>query len=256
MAFSLTPTAGAVVGGTRVSIRSAPWTVLVRQAIGNDFLICTGAVLDRTHVVTAAHCIFTPNNRRAAVMSVSVAVGISNFASRVAGDALQRRNVSATRVDPGYLRSRTVADDVAVLTLAQPLDLARGTVVAASLPAANSSIPAGKAGELFGFGRESGTSQPNGSLNELRLTIDPKGTRGTNHSTTVMPRYAANAFCASSPSGAICLGDSGAALVRPGTRTIIGIASGGPEACAPGNHSIYGYAASGEILAFIRSAER
>ena len=250
--------APAVVGGTPIRIQSAPWVVLVRQVVtspkvGQAVEICSGAVVDSTHVLTAAHCVFDLNGARARTSALSIVAGVSNVFRPRAGDVPQERPVSAVRVDSGYGRSHTVADDVAMLTFSSPLDLAGRTVRAAVLPRGGGSFPAGAPVELAGFGRESPSAQPNGTLNELRLTVDPRGTCGTNHSTTVMRRYSAIALCASSTAGSICLGDSGAALVRAGTRTIVGIASGGPEACAAGNHSIYAFAATPEIAAFIRA---
>ena len=68
-----------------------------------------------------------------------------------------------------------------------------------------------------------------------------------------MPRYAAVTLCAHAPDAAICLGDSGAALVVPGTRVILGIASGG-TVCEAGRDAVHTFIGARAIAGFIRSA--
>ena len=48
-----------VFGGTAIDARSAPWAAAVVQKLptGHGFL-CSGSIIDSTHVVTAAHCVF------------------------------------------------------------------------------------------------------------------------------------------------------------------------------------------------------
>src|SRR5689334_8011829 len=61
-----------VVGGVDTPITSAPWQVLVYVNFGG-WSYCGGAILDATHVVTAAHCAHTNiENPNSAVLSPSV----------------------------------------------------------------------------------------------------------------------------------------------------------------------------------------
>src|SRR6266404_516149 len=73
--------AGRVVGGTMIQIQSAPWTVFVTYHFGSTGAVCTGSVLDASHILTAAHCLYDPSGILAQPSSVSVQAGVSNFAS-------------------------------------------------------------------------------------------------------------------------------------------------------------------------------
>jgi hypothetical protein len=120
---------------------------------------------------------------------------------------------------------------------------------------AGSRYPAGASVELAGFGRESAGASPNGSLDEVMLRVDKAGTCGSDHTSGAFPRYAPVVLCARAVRGAICLGDSGGALVAPGTRTVVGIASGGTS-CKAGTDAIYAFTGAKAIAAFIRTAQR
>jgi trypsin len=252
--LGVTQSASGVVGGRRIRVQSAPWIALVKESIGSKVQLCSGVVIDSRHVLTAAHCIFTPSGVQAALSSLEAVTGTSNFFTPPPTDSPQARHVSAVAVDPGYARTKTVAYDLAVLTLAPALRLG-GAVQAAKIASAGIQFPADVSVELAGFGRESAAASPNGSLDELALTVDPKGTCGNDRSSGALPKYAAVVLCARSTRGAICLGDSGGALVEPATRTVVGIASGGTS-CKAGYDSIYAFAGAKAIASFIRGAER
>jgi len=63
MCLALAPSAGAakpaIVGGSQVSIRQAPWQVAVEAVIpAGGGVLCGGSILDAAHILTAAHCVF------------------------------------------------------------------------------------------------------------------------------------------------------------------------------------------------------
>src|SRR5262249_22465327 len=101
LAVSASPASG-VVGGGAVSIQSAPWVVSIRQTTRTGSLLCSGAVLDPLHVLTAAHCVFDLSGNVADPGSLSVDAGASNYTTAAPGDAQQERGVSPFRVHPGH----------------------------------------------------------------------------------------------------------------------------------------------------------
>lgn len=249
------PAAG-VVGGTAAPVQSAPWTVSIRQVSGRTATLCTGAVIDATHVLTAAHCVFTLAGAPALPSALTVRAGVSSYAQPLGDDAEQDRAVASVRVHPGYVWSSGASpDDVAVVALTAPLDLGGSAVQAAALPAPGSAYPAGVPVAFAAFGREDANAQADGSLHTLAMTVDPQGSCG-GLVTSVVPGASAVALCASSPGGSICNGDSGGALVRADDGTIVGVASAGTVGCATGSHGIFTYLGAPEILAFLQGSDQ
>src|SRR4051812_44652350 len=83
----------AVVGGEPISVRSAPWAVVVRVSGGGGIGTCSGAIIDASDVVTAAHCMVTPDGF-AYPFRVTVVAGVSNFTHPAATDREQSRTVA------------------------------------------------------------------------------------------------------------------------------------------------------------------
>jgi secreted trypsin-like serine protease len=52
----------AIVGGSQISIGQAPWQVAVEAVIPEEKgfveILCGGSILDSSHILTAAHCVF------------------------------------------------------------------------------------------------------------------------------------------------------------------------------------------------------
>ena len=101
-----------VVGGSQATSTDAPWQALVLP----DGYLCGGAILDVTHVVTAAHCVYDDEEHEIlAPSAITVHAGITNrFA------AGQHPAVTGVSVYPGYDPDMQTSD-VAILTLATPL---------------------------------------------------------------------------------------------------------------------------------------
>jgi trypsin len=246
-----------IVGGSPIRIQSAPWTVFIRQTVSGGSLVCTGSIVDALHVVTAGHCVYDNTGALASITSIAVRAGISNYNTPQPGDAEQDRGVSSLRVHPGYSGPGSVKpDDIAVLALSAPLDLSGPTVQAVALPAANAPFPAGAAVAIAGYGRETSSSPPDGSLNSLTAAVDQQGSCGGD-ANAVVPDADAVALCAIPSAGTACTGDSGAGLVTTtGTPTLVGVVSAGPTGCGGGNAVILTYVGAPEILQFVQGNDQ
>ncbi len=244
--------AGAVVGGSTIQIQAAPWTVFVQQTSGGSRYLCTGSVVDASHILTAAHCLYDANNNLAPPSAFQVRAGISNFSAPLATDLEQDRAVSQYRVHPGFVSTEQAQpDDVAVLALVSPLDLTGPAVKAVALPPANGAFPAGVAVGLAGFGKQTPTTTSSGPLSWMTGTVDPQGVCSGSPGGLIANN--AIEICESSGTSAVCNGDSGGGLVTTGaTPTLIGVVSAGEPGCDPGSHSIFTYTGANEILAFVQ----
>lgn len=251
-ASGLTSGAGAVAGGQPIKVQAAPWTVFILEKAGATHFVCTGSVLDSTHILTAAHCVLDAKERPASPSSFVVRAGVSNFKAPLRTDAEQDRKVRRYRVHPRYyFTGADDPDDVSVLELASPLDLSGPAVKAVALPSGSAPVPAGATVVLAGFGSKASGAKSKGPLHVLSESVDPKGACGS--SGRGLLEFNAIEICAFSPTGSVCNGDSGAGLVTAGSKpTLIGVVSAGAPGCEIGSRSLFTYTGAPEILAFIR----
>jgi Trypsin len=254
---ALAPGATAIVGGRAISVQAAPWTAYI-EAQGPSGYACSGVILDRLHLVTAADCLFDSSGKVEVPAQLTVKVGTSNVVSPAAGDAVQSRGVSSFTVDPGYVWASTPQpDDVAVVALSSPLDLSGSTAEAVALPAPGAAFPAGLVAGVAGFGAETSGQDLNGQLNEVSETVDPQGRCGAALAADEVLEDDATSFCASAAGAAVCSGDGGAGLVTSGsTPTLIGVVTSIPSGCSAGGHSTFTYVAAPEILDFLQGNQQ
>jgi hypothetical protein len=108
---SATTATNRLIGGTNATTTDVPWQVLVLPGT----YLCGGAILDATHVVTAAHCVYDEDTMAlTAPSAITVHAGITNRFS-----AGQHPAVVGVSINPAYDPSLQTGD-VAVLTLAAP----------------------------------------------------------------------------------------------------------------------------------------
>jgi Trypsin len=248
-----------VVGGTSIQIQAAPWAVFVESVAGSAEYVCSGSVIDASHVLTAAHCLYDEAGNAVPVGSLTVMAGVSNVVAPSPTDAEQERSVSAVRVHPGYVHTTTdAADDVAVLTLAAPLDLSGPDVQAVALPAPNAPFPAQAVVSIAGFGRQDpAMTNASGALESMTATIDWQGDCDPSGVDTVIEFDDAVALCQSSPTSSICQGDSGAGLIDTnGPPTLVGVVNAAPAGCPIGGHGVSAYVGAPEILSFIEGNDQ
>jgi hypothetical protein len=245
-----------VVGGTTIQIEAAPWSVYVVNHLGSTDAVCTGSVIDASHILTAAHCL-EESGAPAQPASVEIVAGVSNLSAATSGDLEQDRSTSSLRVHPGFVGTGSgAADDVAVVALAAPLDLGGPAVQAVALPAPNMPFPAGAALSVAGFGlQDAGAKDASGALVSMTTTADSQGECGDLTHDELMLVTNAVVFCAVSPTSAVCHGDSGSGVVTTGgTPLLVGVTDAGD--CRIGGHGIFAYVGAPEILRFIEGDDQ
>ncbi len=243
----------AVVGGTVIGIRSAPWQVFVWSQAGD----CGGSILNATTILTAAHCVdgATGVGLPPSQGGIQVWAGLSNIAPLSApGDSLQVKDVSARRMHPFWkVGSVTTTGDIAVLTLSTALVLDGVTTQAVTLPPAGVPPSAdafnGQTLKLTGYGVSTafGTEVDNLLRTATVTQADPDFCDDDNNAVTL---------CGRNPTGSSCQGDSGGPLVEapavPGAAPMqVGIVSNGPIGCAPDTPDFYTNLRAPEVRAFI-----
>lgn len=248
-----------IVGGAVTQIQSSPSTVVVQyEDTPGSYRDCTGVIIDATHVVTAAVCLFAGSDTPAAPSALLVAAGVSNFFAPIATDAQQTSSVSSFRIFPTYVYGSTdFSDDVAVLTLTPPLALTGPAVQSTALPSPHTPAQGGEAVTIAAFGGESPGAAPSGLLESMTATLDPQAVCGDYTEGTLIADHNATARCFVSHSSTTCTGDSGAGVFTAGgTPTLIGIVVGPTSGlCQTGGQNTFIYLAAPEILSFIQGSD-
>ena len=242
--------AGAIVGGSSVSIASAPWTVaLLLKSRGAEQVRCSGVIVDSLHVVTAAHCLYRGSSLLRPEQ-IFIRAGASNVITPNRNDPWQQRSVQSFLVHPD-LRGGA---DVALLHLSRALTLDRVRVAPIALNR-DGSWRSGQIAILAGFGRQDPKLPPSGVVKQVGERVDPQGSCGKY---LLSSPDAALLMCASSPVGASCFGDSGAGFVSSGPDpTLIGIESSAyGQSCRAGQTDRYVYVGAAEIWRFIAGDTR
>ena len=244
----------AIVNGTEISVEQAPWQVAVtaRHPSSDTETVCSGSILDPSHILTAAHCVFgSGTNQLTPVEDFTVYAGTSDI-DKLEGE---RRAVATVTPHPYYVNypesAEANADDVAILTLEEPLAI--GPSISPLALAPGGSTPAeGTAVNFTGFGEEIPGQELNGKLYSLGMTI-------VNNPACATQIGAGSALflCASSPSGSPCDGDSGSGLTMPGSSpTLVGVNDDGlivkGQKCSLGSLHLLANVTAPEIQDFLQ----
>ncbi|HEY5260955.1 MAG TPA: serine protease [Solirubrobacteraceae bacterium] len=266
--------------------------VLVEEAPGK-YGSCGGSILNSTTILTAAHCVTEEGTSTkysdeqvdliagANLVSVQKLLEIEEleeinpaykataaeeeeFISPLgpAGTGAQIKagsisKIASVRVDPNYAAITTsnpiAKDDVAVITLSEPLELtaARNTATI-SLVGAGATPAAGTSLSISGYGEQSGAegARPNGKLYSTTLTA-MSGSACEEYAGAQSAIY----LCAESATSATCQGDSGGPLTEGSPAVQVGIVDSGLAGCPTGKPTLFTNVATPEIRDFIEGNE-
>ena len=210
--------ASATYGGRAATATEAAFTAYFTVLEGNNISECSGALVGRRYVVTAAHCVRAerPGGR---VITVGRAVRVGN-----PGANARRARIIRVSVHPRYRTTDTRGGyDLAVLTLARPL----GPGVALATPEEERDLAAPPEKALaIGFGINR-VGQP---VTERRARTARLEMLSPFNCVTpgLVEAFQKSQVCAASGSAGICAGDSGGPLVVDavdGGRRLVGITS-------------------------------
>ncbi|KYN21550.1 Serine proteinase stubble, partial [Trachymyrmex cornetzi] len=208
-----------IVGGKNADPGEWPWMVALLNA-GRQF--CGGSLIDNIHVLTAAHCVANMNSWD--VARLIARLGDHNIKTNNEIRHIERRVKKVVR-HRGF-NSRTLYNDVALLTLSEPVEFTE-QIRPICLPS-GSQLYSGKTATVIGWGslRESGP-QP-AILQEVSVPVWPNSECKLKYGSAAPGGIVDSFLCAGRATKDSCSGDSGGPLmVNDGRWTQVGIVSWG-----------------------------
>ncbi|XP_034237241.1 serine proteinase stubble-like [Thrips palmi] len=208
-----------IVGGQNADIGEWPWIAALFNG-GRQF--CGGSLIDSTHILSAAHCVAHMSSWDVARLTVRL------------GDHNIRTNSETKHIEKKVRRvvrhrgfdSRTLYNDVAILTLDSPVQFRRD-IRPICMPSGSAAY-AGKTATVIGWGslRESGP-QP-AVLQEVNIPVWTNAECRQKYGNAAPGGIVDTFLCAGQASRDSCSGDSGGPLmVNDGRWVQVGIVSWG-----------------------------
>ncbi|MER6185444.1 trypsin-like serine protease [Streptomyces sp. NPDC001652] len=226
-----------IIGGSTTTITSAPWMAQLwyYDDTTDTGFFCGGTVVSPTKILTAAHCAKGYDWAKYGAI-VTGATKLPDDAGNTTGAV---SGVVRQWTHPSY-SSRTIDNDIAVLTLATPT---KSTPIRMTTSTDTASYAAGTSAKVYGWGRTSSTTQDvSDTLKTATLPIQSDSTCAGYYGTDFVKGHM---VCAGKPASgsdagttSACNGDSGGPLVVGGR--IVGVVSWGVVDCVEkGAYSVF-----------------
>ncbi|XP_017787319.1 PREDICTED: trypsin-1-like [Nicrophorus vespilloides] len=219
-----------IVGGRPASEGEFPFQVSLRRSY-NDNHFCGGSLIDPSHVLTAAHCMYYIWGGILPPFVVSVVAGQLNLTMT---EKSVYRNASVITVHPGFDK-KLMTNDVAIIELSEPFPTEENPLIA-TIPLREDHLDHGTC-VVSGWGVEKHTSE-NVSEILLAANVDIVNKKKCNElygGDTIKESM----MCAGDKTGErdACQGDSGGPLLCNGLLT--GVVSTGDGCANPNFPGIY-----------------
>ena len=252
--FGASP-ASAVVGGSDAAPGEFPSVAEVTfGGPGVGLFLCTGTLIDSTHVLTAGHC---SSITKAALVSSPVSWPPQSINVWIGGTEImegEEATVSSVSIPPEYL-GLTDRNDISILTLAEPSSQAPTQVAGA---AERSIWDPGTLATIAGWGAtEEGGELPD-TLQKAQVPITTDEYCESAYSDEDGWDFDPETMvCAGFPEGGVdtCQGDSGGPLFADasGARRVVGVTSWGNGCAQEGFPGVYARVADTTLRTWVES---
>ncbi|MBY2919639.1 S1 family serine peptidase [Rhizobium leguminosarum] len=240
----LNQTTPKIINGIAAPPNAFPWQASLGVAPIADAgraHFCGGALIDATHVVTAAHCVAGLNE-----IQLSVALGTVHLDAET-----KRLAVRKIDVHPDY-RAETKDADIALLQLEKAVtsNTAIAPIAVLESTAEGAFLAGGVKFTVTGWGLTSVNGHSVRDLRQVDVPFVPAET--CTDPLAYGSRVTKNMICAGSVNGDACQGDSGGPLITKGQPPVlIGLVSWGKGCAVAGKVGVYSRVANyrGWILA-------
>ncbi|CAH2276337.1 ovochymase-1 [Pelobates cultripes] len=195
------------------------------QLYGNH--ICGGSIVQRTLVVTAAHCVYPGDKSKVSHMTVIV----GDYDHSIVDVQEQTIPVSNVKIHPKYKNDGSLSYDIALLYLSKQIDFG-SQVQPICLPQAGEEVEPGTLCISSGWGKVNEYGELSTIIQEVKLPIIDHFTCSSVLTSMGLPTLHETMLCAGFPDGGkdACQGDSGGPLVcrrRTGSWFLAGCSSWG-----------------------------